>query len=99
METDFAVLNEIWALWKDIDKDPKLDKFVEVLSKDPILKKNKLIVFTESKETGEYLEEKLKKRLTSSILSFSSLSSEDVRHVVISNFDAKARTKKMIIEY
>ena len=94
METDFAVLNEIWALWKDIDKDPKLDKFVEVLSKDPILKKNKLIVFTESKETGEYLEEKLKKRLTSSILSFSSLSSEDVRHVVISNFDAKARTKK-----
>ena len=53
------ILNEINLMWADVDSDPKLDTFIKLLKKDNNLKDNKLIVFTESKETGEYLEAKL----------------------------------------
>ena len=39
--------------------DPKFDTFREELDGNKKLKGNKKIVFTESKETAEYLEQKL----------------------------------------
>ena len=38
-----------------VTRDPKLLAFVEILSSRPVLKENKLIVFTESAETADYL--------------------------------------------
>lgn len=94
MESDLKILQEIESLWKDVERDPKLDKFVELLKKDSILKKNKLIVFTESKETADYLGEKLNAKFNKEVLAFSSASSANVRSVVIDNFDPRARHKK-----
>ncbi len=94
LENDFEVLQKIQAMWKDIQRDPKLNKFMQMLSKDKILKKNKLIVFTESKETAEYLEKKLNPKFNNKVLAFSSKSSEAIRSQVIQNFDARARHKK-----
>jgi len=91
---DARILDEVWELWRDIKDDPKLDKFVNILSKDKILKESKLIVFTESKETLEYLERELKSRLKSRVLAFSSGSHEEIREKVIANFDANARNKQ-----
>ncbi|MGC8483631.1 MAG: helicase-related protein [Thermodesulfobium sp.] len=93
LKKDIDILNKIWELWKDVKDDPKLGKFVEMLSKDKILKTSKLIVFTESKETSEYLEKELKNRQNSRVLAFSSSSHEDIREKVIANFDANARNK------
>ena len=91
LQNDFEVLREIKRLWQKVDRDPKLLKFLSELQRNDILKKNKLIVFTESKETAEYLSKQLEERLGEAVICFSGGSSEIVRDKVIENFDAKAR--------
>lgn len=94
LRNDLKILQEIDNLWKGIDKDPKLDKFIEILSIDPVLKKNKLIIFTESKETANYLGGKLNPKFDNKVLVFSSDSNANVRSIVIDNFDPHAKHKK-----
>lgn len=94
LQSDLETLNKIWEMWKEVNDDPKIDKFVERLSKDRILKENRLIVFTESKETAEYLGNELQKRLSIKVFPFSSLSGEEVRRNVIENFDANSKTQR-----
>lgn len=96
LKNDWEILMKIKELWKDVDYDPKLDKFKEILKKDPILKKNKVVVFTESRETAEYLEENLKDYLEGGAISFSSKSDENQRIEVIENFDARKKDKGTI---
>lgn len=59
LEHDLEVLKSIWELWKNMEQDPKLDQFKEDLVENKVLKKNRLVIFTESKETGDYLFENL----------------------------------------
>ena len=94
LEHDLKILKEIAAMWAKVNQDPKLDKFAEVLSKDNILKKHKVLVFTESRETAEYLERKLKSRLHKKIMAFSGDSSEYGRTRVIENFDANLKKSR-----
>ncbi|MDD2716797.1 MAG: helicase-related protein [Candidatus Wallbacteria bacterium] len=90
---DHKILLEISKLWEKVKRDPKLLTFKDYLSNDPILKDdNKLILFTESKETAEYLHANLSK--IEKTLVFSSGSSESERNSVTDNFDARARNKK-----
>lgn len=55
LKKDLETLRHIVTLWKDVDRDPKLETFVHKLQHDETLRDRKLIVFTESKETGEYI--------------------------------------------
>ncbi len=89
LKSDLKTLNKIQNMWKDINYDPKLEEFERRLSKDPILKKNKIIVFTESRETAEYLEESLSQSLKSKVRAFSSHSDDSLRREIIDNFDAR----------
>ena len=52
---DLDTLNEIRSMWSSIKRDPKLHRFLEELRKNKNLQENKLIIFSESKETAEYL--------------------------------------------
>jgi len=94
LEEDLKLLKEVKKLWQNIDRDPKLEQFVKILSEDKILKKNKLIVFTESKETAEYLESKLNPKFKNEVLAFSSKASGAVRGEIIDNFDPAIKNKK-----
>lgn len=94
LEHDLNVLREIRDLWGKVKRDPKLLTFVNVLSSRAILKKNKLIVFTESRETADYIASALQKRFSNQVLSFSGASSAAIREKVIENFDARARFPK-----
>ena len=94
LENDLQILKEIQELWRGIKRDPKLLTFVEILSSRPSLKKNKLIVFSESKETVDYLAKNLEKQFPNEVLAFSGGSSAIVREKVIENFDARARFPK-----
>ena len=91
LENDLAVLKEIATLWKDITRDPKLLTFLDILQNNEILKKNKLIIFTESKETADYLDSKLNNIFPQKVLSFSGASGAPTRDKVIANFDARAK--------
>ena len=88
--SDREILHKIRALWKKIKRDPKWEAFREVLSNKPGLKKGKLIIFTESKETAEYLTERIAVDVEPKVLLFTGSSEEYVRKEATSNFDANA---------
>jgi superfamily II DNA or RNA helicase/HKD family nuclease len=94
LQNDYEILMEIKELWQQINRDPKMLKFLDELSKNYILKKSRLIVFTESKETAEYLATNINKNYPDSALCFTGGSSEGIRDKVIENFDARARHPK-----
>ena len=94
LQKDLDTLIEIKSWWDEIDYDPKLEKFIKELNESEILVRNKLIIFTESKETAEYLHEKLNSLLKNKVLLFHGGSNQSALNTVIKNFDAKARNKK-----
>lgn len=75
-------------------RDPKLIAFKEKLGSKNIIKNQKLILFTESKETAEYLEKQLGEFYPNQVLAFTGSSSVATREKVIENFDARARFPK-----
>ena len=93
LKHDLRILKEIEYKWKDIENDPKLDKFRNILFNDVNLR-NKIIVFTESSETAEHLTNQLNPMLDNKVLYFSGSSSKSIKRIINENFDAKSRVQK-----
>jgi superfamily II DNA/RNA helicase len=94
LKSDLDILCQIRDHWKKITHDPKWEEFASVLKTKAHLKKGKIIIFTESKETANYLTAKISKEVDPKVLVFTGTSHESVRAEVISNFDAKVRHPK-----
>lgn len=94
LESDLNTLKYINSIWDEIKTDPKLDELKYLLQTDSVLKDSKLIIFTESKDTAEYLERELQKEFGGIVLAFSGHSSAIVKEKIIDNFDAKVRKPK-----
>jgi superfamily II DNA or RNA helicase/HKD family nuclease len=94
LEHDLAILEQIKHLWQQVQRDPKLLKFTRELAHNPVLQHNHLIIFTESKETAEYLHRSTEQAYPGDVLLFTGDSGEAVRDAVIENFDARARRQK-----
>ncbi len=94
LQHDHDVLVQIKKLWMNVQRDPKLLKFLSELSHDAGLKKNHLIIFTESKETADYLYKNLHQHYPGKVLCYTGASGEATRDKVIENFDARARHPK-----
>ena len=94
LKLDLNALKEIKHLWNKITGDPKKLRFIQLLSENPILKENKLIVFTESRETAEDVATSLERNFPEKVLLFTGQSSANIREKVIENFDAKAKFPK-----
>lgn len=94
LRSDLAIMEKVKKMWTQVERDPKLIAFKEKLAKEKSLKEGKSIIFTESRETAEYLTENLKDTFGDKILNFSGLSHADDREVVLQNFDANSKKKK-----
>ena len=94
LQHDQTILTEVKKLWQNVNRDPKLLKFVNELSKNAVLQKNHLIIFTESKETANYLFKNINKEYPGKVLLFTGDSGESARDKVLENFDARARHPK-----
>jgi Superfamily II DNA/RNA helicases, SNF2 family len=103
LQHDLEVLKQVWALWKNVDEDPKLSTFIQELKKHERLKKKQLVVFTESKETGDYLYEHLIDEFPGQVMFYSSeggrhtdkqLTSKHTiaRDIILDNFDPNSKT-------
>lgn len=92
LKKDLEILEEIKSSWGNIEEDPKLDKFVEALQNELFLKEinptGKLVVFTESKDTAEYLHGKLETILEQKILCISADNRNKQFDIIQENFDA-----------
>ncbi|MCL2721308.1 MAG: SNF2-related protein [Treponema sp.] len=71
LDADLKILEKIQSLWENITDDPKLNAFRHALKTKPILKKQKLIIFTEAKETADYLYENLSKEYPKDVFAIS----------------------------
>lgn len=94
LEGDRRILIKIRELWRRITRDPKWESFREVLMGDPKLKTGRVIIFTESKETAQYLAKQIAAEVEPDVLLFTGASDESVRKDVIANFDARAYQPK-----
>lgn len=94
LKNDLAVLRKVQRIWTKVERDPKLLELLKQLSKSAILKENKIILFTESKETAEYLTANINRVNNKQAICFSGGSGEGTRETVINNFDAKAKNQK-----
>ena len=94
LEHDRTILMEVKKLWQNVKRDPKLLKFKNELAKNDVLRKNHLIIFTESKETANYLFKNIDEDYPGKVLLFTGDSGESIRDKVLENFDARARHPK-----
>jgi superfamily II DNA/RNA helicase len=90
LQSDLEALKAIRNDWKRVTRDPKWESFREILKKRAQLKSGKLIIFTESKETADYLADKIRTEVERKTLLFTGGSLKTVREDVIANFDARA---------
>ncbi len=88
LQEDLKNLSELVACWDEIEEDPKLDRFKEILATH---KKDKVVVFTESKETAVYLQNNIS---GNKILVVHGGNRDKLKDVIRDNFDANHDTKK-----
>ena len=104
LNLDLSILKEIKKLWADVDSDPKLEEFIRELKSTEALQNNKLVIFTESKETGDYLYESLIDEFPEKVMFFSSTggrhtdketnsNQSTAREIITANFDPKRKEK------
>lgn len=90
LKSDLNILRKIESLWKKIKRDPKILAFRDNLGQEKPFKNGKSIIFTESRETAEYLVKHLEEFFPKEVVYFSGKSSQAEREVVMDNFDANA---------
>ena len=81
-------------MWDTVKRDPKIETLIHNLKSHPLLENKKIIIFTESKETVEYLFKTINKELGEIAISFHGDSPDSIRDIIIDNFDANANIKK-----
>lgn len=89
LKQDIRILETLQKEWSDIEKDPKLETFIETLKEklkeEP---KRKLVIFSQFADTVEYLSAKLKK-VGLPVFSYTSKdSSKNNKEIIKENFDA-----------
>lgn len=87
LEKDLAILQNLKYIWNTVKTDDKLEYFIDELKINKDLKHNKLIIFTESKETAEYLRDNIQDRLKENVLMFSGSMPDSIRTSIRANFD------------
>ena len=93
LEADLARLKSLQSMWGLIKYDPKLDEFRTNLTKNTVMKGSKIIVFTESKETAEYLYDSLQDLYGSRIIYYSGQSSASLKVQIEDSFNPKNKDK------
>ena len=94
LKYDAEVLEKLCKRWEKVKSDPKLELFITMLQGELFDKKKnpggKLVVFSESVDTVNYLEKELKQRLNrNDILAVCAKSRNCLRDTIKANFDAK----------
>jgi len=103
LKNDFDILQNLVNEWEKVKTDPKLDIFKDYLKNkllsSKINKEGKLVVFSESQETTDYLSKELKKGGFDKILTVSSKNRKDKFPLIRENFDANLKKEEQKDEY
>ncbi|MEI6139801.1 MAG: helicase-related protein [Mariniphaga sp.] len=98
IEHDQQILKDLDEEWKKIEYDPKYDEFLKRLQdglfSESINDNHKLVVFSESKETTNYLKDRLIADGVQRIFSVDSSNQKDLVDVIAENFDANYKQQR-----
>jgi superfamily II DNA/RNA helicase len=101
LEQDIQILKKIREIWQPVHEDPKIDALIHHLKTDKKIAGRKVVIFTESKETGDYLFENMFDKFQKKVMFYSSHGGryDDLktkhnhtlsRYTVTNNYDPKA---------
>lgn len=93
LEQDLGQLKYLQTMWGLIKGDPKLEEFRNSLKYNTVMKGKKIIVFTESKETAEYLCDNLKDIYGDRVIYYSGQSSAGLKVQIEDSFNPKNKSK------
>ena len=103
LKKDLDILKSLVNDWKKVNEDPKLDIFKDYLKNkllsSKINKEGKLVVFSESQETTDYLFKELKKVDFDKILLCSSKNRTEIFPLIRANFDANIKNEEKKDDY
>ena len=92
LQKDYKILAELISKWDLVKEDPKFEEFLRQLKNELFDKKKnpqqKLVIFSESKETTDYLLHELKKHDYNDVLEVNSKNRGQLVSVIRENFDA-----------
>lgn len=87
LEQDLKLLKELQQKWNSIDSDPKKDDFLKALKTEEKLRGKKIIIFSESKETAEYVGKYLDREYPEKVVVFSGQDSNGKRKEIEANYN------------
>lgn len=106
LKHDHDILNRMEEDWRKViqtEDDPKLTKLFSMLDTTLLSKKRnperKLVVFSESLDTTEYLKERLAKRGYADVLAVNSTNRSELQPLIKDNFDADIPLERQRSEY
>jgi ERCC4-related helicase len=103
LKKDAKLLKELVKGWDAIAHDPKLDVFLAQLQKQFLNKKTnlegKLVIFSESKDTVDYLAKALEDAGRKDVLVISAANRKQMYDTIVTNFDANWATDKQVNNY
>lgn len=97
LKDDVVKLEALNAKWSEVDKDPKFDKFIECLDKELLKQKinpeSKLVLFSESVDTLNYIYDRLTNEFgRTDVLKVSAANRNSLKGIIRENFDANLKT-------
>lgn len=87
LHSDLSTLKYLREIWDSITNDPKFNRLAKELKQNKKFQGNKKIIFTESKETADYLQKELRKIFGEKVIVFSGGSSETLKKRIEQSFD------------
>lgn len=94
LNKDLARLKYLHELWTSVKIDPKFEKFRFALERDANLSSGKKIIFTESKDTAEYLVQQLHNLYGDRVVAFSGASDAALKEGIEDSFNPKYASKE-----
>jgi superfamily II DNA/RNA helicase len=93
LKWDLTKLKYLMDMWKNISTDPKLEQFKTELKENEKLRGNKKIIFTESKETAEYLARELTGIYGNRVVAYTGSSTKILKVEIEDSFNPKFKSK------
>lgn len=84
---DLNLLEDLDYKWSQIIDDPKKDQFLKELNENSKLKNKKIIIFSESRETVEYVGSYLENDYPEQVLAYSGQSARSIRQEIEANYN------------
>ena len=103
LKKDSKLIKELVKAWDTIEHDPKMSVFMAQLTKQFLNKEtnteDKLVIFSESKDTVDYLAKALNDAGRKDVLIISADNRKQMYDTIVTNFDANWAEDKQVNEY